>query len=366
MEALRARIRRRIEIISANRWTPFLFFAGGFLFDIFTLDRIDAPFQIGQILFYTFFLTGLIRFRLLEEYAAWKPEGRAVKAWKYQDFAVQFVLGALLSLYTLFYFKSASIFASVVFLAVIGLLLVANEFVRLKRHQTLLALTLYFVCVASMWIALVPTLLGFLGLFPFLLSLAVTAIWIVGFHRSVRDRLPVVEHLSLRKKIARTGGGVVLFLLISYYLQLIPPVPLAVQYFGIFHEIRKEEGVYILSYNRPWWKFWENGDQTFLARPGDKIVAFASVFAPRGFKDQLNIRWMMKTSRGWQKQDSIPISVSGGREQGYRGYTVKANYQPGDYRVQVETTDGREVGRIHLEVVPDETTEPRVFETVIR
>jgi hypothetical protein len=366
MEAYRVKLRQKFETLSANRWTPFLFFAGGFVFDVFTLDRIDAPFQIGQILFYTFFLTGLIQFRLLEEYGTWAPQGRAIKAWKYQDFVVQFVLGALLSLYTLFYFKSASFVASVLFLAVIGLLLVANEFVRLAKHQTLLALTLYFVCVASMWVALVPTLLGFLGLLPFLLSLTITALWIMGFYRLLRDRIPQVAISSLRKKVTRTGGGVILFLLLSYYFQLIPPVPLAVQYFGIFHEIRKEGGDYILSYNRPWWKFWENGDQTFLARPGDKIIAFASVFAPRGFKDQLNIRWMLKTPRGWQKQDSIPITVSGGRDQGYRGYTVKSNYQPGDYRVQVETTDEREVGRIHLRVVPDETTDTRTFESLVR
>ena len=41
------------------------------------------------------------------------------------------------------------------------------------------------------------------------------------------------------------------------------------------------------------------------------------------------------------------------REHGYRGYTVKSNYQPGDYRVQIETTDGREIGRIGLTVEDD-------------
>jgi hypothetical protein len=366
MEISRANLKLKFEALRRNRWAPFFFFVAGFVFDIFTLDRIDAPIQIVQILLYTFFLTGLLYFQVLEEYGAWSATERATRVWKYQEFAGQFVFGALLSMYTLFYFKSSSIFSSLLFLSVIGGLLVANEFVRLEKHRTFVGLTLYSVCIASMWIALVPTALGFVGFIPFLLALGITSVWIYGFYRLARSRLPTGVHRSLGKKVARTSGGVVLFLLLSYYFQLIPPVPIAIQYMGIFHDIRKESGAYILSYNRPWWKFWENGDQTFLARPGDKIIAFASIFSPRGFHDELNIRWLLKTPRGWQKQDLIPITVSGGRDQGYRGYTVKTHYQPGEYRVQVETSDEREIGRIHLQVVPDEESGERVFETLVR
>jgi hypothetical protein len=59
-------------------------------------------------------------------------------------------------------------------------------------------------------------------------------------------------------------------------------------------------------------------------------------------------------------QDSIPIRIVGGREQGFRGYGLKSNYQPGEWKVQVETTDGREIGRVYfdLEVAPQA---PRTF-----
>ncbi|HEX4922592.1 MAG TPA: DUF2914 domain-containing protein, partial [Bdellovibrionales bacterium] len=54
---------------------------------------------------------------------------------------------------------------------------------------------------------------------------------------------------------------------------------------------------------------------------------------------------------------------SGGREEGFRGFTFKQNYQPGDWRVKIETTDGREIGRITFEVVAADTVPVREFET---
>jgi hypothetical protein len=44
--------------------------------------------------------------------------------------------------------------------------------------------------------------------------------------------------------------------------------------------------------------------------------------------------------------DRIPISITGGREKGYRWYTTKRRVQPGEWRVNVETEDGRVLGRI--------------------
>ena len=58
------------------------------------------------------------------------------------------------------------------------------------------------------------------------------------------------------------------------------------------------------------------------------------------------------TAYGWALQDTIPIKIVGGREQGFRGYGVKSKYPPGDWKVQVETTDGREIGRVYFDVEP--------------
>jgi hypothetical protein len=118
-----------------------------------------------------------------------------------------------------------------------------------------------------------------------------------------------------------------------------------------------------LTHERPWWRFWHNGDQEFRAQPGDKVVVFFRIFSPARFSDQVQMRWLWKPAgRGWALQDTIRINIVGGREQGFRGYGVKSNYQPGSWKVQVETTDGREIGRVYfdLEAVP---AEPRILAT---
>jgi hypothetical protein len=83
---------------------------------------------------------------------------------------------------------------------------------------------------------------------------------------------------------------------------------------------------------------------------------FFRIFSPTRFADQVLMRWYRKDgARGWAPSDSIPINIVGGREEGFRGYGFKSNYEPGRWRVQVETTDGREIGRVYfrLELVPE-------------
>jgi len=142
--------------------------------------------------------------------------------------------------------------------------------------------------------------------------------------------------------------------LASYLLRVIPPVPLSIPFIGVYHAVERTDEGYRLSHERPWWRFWHNGDQWFRAQPGDNVYVFFRVFSPARFSDEVRIRWFWKPWRpggpGWAAQDSIPIKIVGGRREGFRGYGVKANYQPGAWKVQVETTDGREIGRIYFDL----------------
>jgi hypothetical protein len=141
---------------------------------------------------------------------------------------------------------------------------------------------------------------------------------------------------------------------------VIPPVPLSIPFIGVYHAVEKAQDHYRLSHERPAWRFWHNGDQAFRAQPGDRVFVFFRIFSPTRFSDEVRVNWYWK-GRGWVLQDSIPIKIVGGRAEGFRGYGFKSNYKPGAWKVQVETNDGREIGRVYfdLEAVP---ASPRSFE----
>jgi len=66
----------------------------------------------------------------------------------------------------------------------------------------------------------------------------------------------------------------------------------------------------------------------------------------------VQMQWFHREAQGWAPQDTIPIKIVGGRAEGFRGYGFKSNYQPGEWKVQVETLDGREIGRVYFDVSP--------------
>ncbi|MBY0517058.1 MAG: DUF2914 domain-containing protein [Bacteriovoracaceae bacterium] len=159
----------------------------------------------------------------------------------------------------------------------------------------------------------------------------------------------------LMKRLLAPGALVIVLFFLFYLIGWIPPVPLAVQEMGVYHNIKKENGNYVLYHENPWWKPWNRGDQDFAARGGDKIFLFAKIFSPARFDDTVILHWQkFNVSEGqWQTTDKIPLRVTGGREAGYRGFASKSNYTDGDWRVGVETTDGREIGRISFFIHPD-------------
>jgi hypothetical protein len=169
----------------------------------------------------------------------------------------------------------------------------------------------------------------------------------------IRARRPAL-FVQARKQILLPLGCVLVAFLGAYLLRVIPPVPLSIPFIGVYHNVERTEEGFRLSHERSWWRFWHNGDQRFRAQPGDKVFVYFRVFSPARFSDEVHVRWYWRPWRtggpGWALQDTIPIKIVGGREQGFRGYGVKANYQPGAWRVRVATTDGREIGRIHFDL----------------
>lgn len=340
------------------------FFLGGFLFDIVTLTDIDDPIGILQQVAYLLIIGSILYFdfvwRAVPNGSSFGPPRWMARAWAYRQLALHFFLGSLLSLYSLFFLKSSSFFSSFIFVAALMAIMVLNELKTVQGGGLSVKIALFVICVFCFYSLLFPVILGFVGIVPFALSLVATvgSIYFIYWRLTKRLTPPTLKREVLWPSLA-VAGGFFLF----YVMGWIPPVPLSAEKMGVYHGVEKEGADYVLLHEKPWWKFWRRGDQDFVAEPGDKIFFFVSVFSPARFDDQVMLHWMYKDPRrGWVTSDRIPMRVTGGRKGGYRGSTSKANYSPGDWRVSVETTDGREIGRMYFEVEKAEAKNPdRVF-----
>ena len=339
-------------------------FVGGFLFDILTTGRIDSLFLIGQQALYLVVVAAALLQMLFEEgKPPPAPENMSVvKRWYYEfrTVIVHFLLGSLISLHTIFFFKSSSLLVSFYVLVILAFLLVANEFNRFRKLGLAFKFALLSICVLSFFASVVPVFIGSMGVVVFMLSMLLGCVPLAVIYRRILIHAPD-RVAQARKQIVVPFGLVLVGFLSLYLLRLIPPVPLSIPYIGVYHAVERTADVYRLSHERPFWRIWHNGDQNFLAQPGDKVYVFFRIFSPTRFADQVTMRWYWKNDpRGWALQDSIPINIVGGREQGFRGYGVKSNYQPGEWKVQVETTDGREIGRVYFSLAPAPES-PRSF-----
>lgn len=334
-------------------------FVAGFLFDTLAVGRIDKLHNIIHQASYLSLCAYFTSLELRELYGRFTPPERLKGAWRYHTGATHFMLGTLLNIYTLFYFKSASLGTSFVFLVLLAGLLAVNELKPFENSGTILRMTLFSLCLVSYFTYLVPTLVGSIGVLPFLGTLTASTACIAALAWWLKGHLPDPQKI-LKRHLILPYATVALGFAALYFLRIIPPVPLSLSSIGVYHDVERRGDRFELTMMRSRWKFWQRGDQTFDARPGDSIHCFISVFSPTNFKERLQVRWQFQDpEKGWQDADTIPLDITGGRDEGWRGYTLKSKYKTGRWRVRVETSDRRELGRIVLSVVPDASTSPR-------
>jgi hypothetical protein len=336
------------------------FFIGGFVFDAVMVSEVDDPFAIVQQCLYLLIIAALIHYEILYRLHKWRPQGRLSRLWEYRNLLLHFLLGTLLNIYSLFYIKSASLLASLAFLALMVMMILANELPMVKTSKVSFKVGLFAICLFSFISILYPLLLGFVGWVPFSLSVLTTsAVFYLQF-RLLRKKLP--DQKTLLQATVLPALSVLLVFSLFYTLGWIPPVPLSVKEQGIYHSVERSEGKYYLSTEKVWWKFWQSGDQDFKAEPGDKIYFYAQIYSPARFADQVYVQWSWKNPRtGWQSSDRIPLKIVGGRKEGYRGFAVKSNYQPGEWRVQVQTGMGQEISRLYFTIKDVAKNEHRAF-----
>ena len=348
------------------------FFIAGFLFDVVAVSRIDDVLMLVQQGLYLVVLAVLMllheRHRA-ESAASPRPPSRT---WRIVEDAMHFFLGTLLNQFLLLFLKSTSGLSSLIFMAVLCALLVANELPAFRDRRPVVRVALFSLCATTYFAILLPVLLGFISTWLFLSAVGLSC-GALGWLLRRRCARTADAH-SMRLQVGGPAFGVQALLVVAYFAGTIPPIPLSLQFIGIYHEVvppgmqdasaaadPEAHGTYALKHERPWWKPWQHGDQDFAARPGDAVFCFARIFAPRGFHDAVFAHWWVRGTRGWLDQGRVQLDIKGGREEGFRAFATKRNYQPGRWRVAIETADGRGLGAIQFRLRNDESSGDRTF-----
>ncbi|MCB1198438.1 MAG: hypothetical protein KDK51_08685, partial [Deltaproteobacteria bacterium] len=292
-----------------NQLLPYIGLVAGFTFDILTLGRIDQTWSLIQQ--GGFLLMVFIVLYLHERPALAASWGKSFDVfWKYHESILQFFMGGLLSAYTLFYFKSASSWTVLGFVLFLLLLMFLNEKKGLHDLGFPIRYAMASLCVCSFMIYLFPILFHIVDARIFALSIFASILlyflWMKLLIPKAHWKTP-----SALKKIS-VGVAVPMAFVVLYGCKIIPPVPLAAKKMGVYHDVKRDGKDYVLYYNRPWYLFWQKGDQRFYAAEGDKVYFFASVFAPTSLKHKIYVHWQKRVQEGWQSSDRIPIQIVGG------------------------------------------------------
>lgn len=340
-----------------RRALPAVAFFAGFLWDALTLGRSVAPLDLWLLAAYLAGAGGLLWFlgrrqlTLATSDAVSAPVGQAVAEvpwWRESGpyFLLQFLFGGLFSALFIFYFKSSSHFLATLWALGLGVLLVANEFLESRYRRFTLTWALFGLCAMLLLNFVVPHVVGSIASIWFVLGTLAGAGLAHGLHLKTPGRPG-----RIRPVWAIAAG-----LLLAYFLDVIPPVPLVKKDMAVGHDLAISGGGYVLRQEKtPWWVFWRRVSGELHVTPGERIYCVSAVFAPRGLDTRLYHRWShYEEGRGWATASRIGFSLAGGREGGYRGYTWKRNLAPGAWKVAVETENGRTVAvhRFELSAEP--------------
>ncbi len=265
--------------------------------------------------------------------------------------AAQFVFGTVLSGFLIFYTKSAVLAVSWPFLILLALIFFGNELFRFYRsHLIYQALLVYFTLYAFL-LFVVPLWLGEIGTRTFLVS---TGLTLIGFALYIAA-LAALRHARLVEALwGILGSSLLLTVCIvgSHLGGLLPPIPLALKDAGVYQSITKDSaGEYVRTgvTQKPWY---DPRPQEVPHRPGTPLYAYSAIFAPIQFSTSVVHVWQRYNpqTKSWKTEATIAFSVSGGREAGYRGYSLKSDPAPGKWRVLVQTLNGQTIGDLRFNV----------------
>lgn len=275
--------------------------------------------------------------------------------------ATQFALGGFWSGFVIFYGRSADISASWPFLIFLGLVLLGSEYFHRYHDRIVFTSVLFFFALYSYAIFAVPIYTLTIGTQTFLES-GLVAVCVFALF-TVLLRILARERFLADVWRIRVGALAVLVLInVSYFTNILPPLPLSAETAGIYHSVWRVPGAYLAADEMQSWRVRFFGlTPTLHVTIGESLSAYSSIFAPTTLVTTIVHRWQWydPTQKQWITKATITYPIVGGRDGGYRGYSTVPMNNTGEWRVSIETAEGRRITQLPftVEQVPFAPTE---------
>lgn len=318
----------------------------GVLIDFITFKalKVETAFTILGI--YLVIAACLIIFTTYYQAEKLPKDWRVIKLLHlFAPIGLQFFFGALLSASFIFYWFSGDIASSWPIIILILSLMIANEKFRSYYLKPIAQFGIFYFVLFSYCSIVFPYVFQSISIWVFLFSGGVSLVVMSLFLLVLTKRVGSLKgQLSQLKMLV---GVLFLSLNLFYFTNIIPPVPLAIRDSGIYHDLQRVSDGYEVEVQKE--SFLEKllpGKEISLEK-GRTLYVFSSVYAPAGLNTRLIHHWQYyNTSQGkWVTWSKPSYSISGGRQDGYRGFSLSSNITEGKWRVDIETERGQLIGR---------------------
>ncbi len=355
------RHRRLVKTIK-HHWLT-LAFIGGFITDFLLLNRVDDVIDNTTLIVYVVLAT----LSLLVFYASIARrfgDVRSLTTERYASAVMQYAFGGLFSGMLIFYGKSGAILSSWPFLLLIISAIAGNELIKNRGQQLVFNLYAYFVGVFAFVTLQLPILTGQMGGWMFFGSSIVALLFVYGVVQLLTLIIPNYLYLEMRKIVFVILGTFAIFQAL-YMTNIIPPIPLSLKEITIAQSVVRVGNEYEVVYEpAPWWQFWRRVNHDFHPSETNTVACFTRVFAPTRLSTSINHVWEYKDDNDkWVEHFRLGYPITGGGDDGYRGYTAISSFRDGTWRCRVETDRGQVIGQQVFQI--DTTEKPDELVRVI-
>ncbi len=338
-----------------ERWLMPVTLGVGFVGDYVTFVNIQV--KTALIILYVYWAVAALTMTFVHAYDAGKVSEKYRTYRLFTPLLIQFTFGGLLSNSFIFYWFSGSVWVSWPFVLAFVVLMISNDALRHYFLRPLVQLVVFLFATFSIVSVTLPFVFNSLSPWLFIVSGTIAALMIFLFCWLLTIFSPYIKQKW--QVLASSAAVILMAMYLLYFFNLIPPVPLAIREAGVYHSLQRSGFTYTLRGEPE--SFWQKliPGQTIHLQDNHQIYVFTAIYAPKNLNTPIVHEWQYydESKKEWVVKDTLKFNLTGGRQEGFRGYSWKMhNLDEGNWRVYIKTSRGQTLGRIKFKIVKTKTS----------